>query len=166
MLRIPTLFPLVAAATIGLAGAAALAHAGHPELLRMMDQYEAVRAALAADDFPAALRAGRSLTTAAHAAHGKVAARMKPYVSKIAEAAQDFVKTEADPQKLRLAFGELSRRVITYLDQDGGVAQGRFAFECPMASGYGKWVQTDEKVSNPYMGKSMPTCGGASKMKP
>jgi hypothetical protein len=33
-----------------------------------------------------------------------------------------------------------------------------------MAKGYKKWVQTSEKVSNPYMGKTMGQCGSKTEM--
>ena len=160
------LLPAAILAAGGLTAGVAGAHAGHPELLRMMQQYEATRAALADDDVSGALTAGKRLAAASNEAHGKVAARMKPYVLGIAKAAEALAKTDADAAKVRLAFGEVSRRVLTYLDADGGVAQGRFAFECSMAGGYGKWVQTTEQVSNPYMGKKMLGCGAPTKMEP
>lgn len=40
--------------------------------------------------------------------------------------------------------------------------EGQFAFTCPMAKA--DWLQTDsKKVSNPYMGKKMLTCGELKK---
>jgi hypothetical protein len=30
-----------------------------------------------------------------------------------------------------------------------------------MAPGYGQWVQSGDKLDNPYMGKRMPRCGSA-----
>jgi hypothetical protein len=32
-----------------------------------------------------------------------------------------------------------------------------------MAKGYRKWVQADQQLANPYMGKEMLVCGGESK---
>ena len=106
------------------------------------------------------------LAAAAHEAHGKVVARMKPHAAGIAKAAEALSKSGADLAGVRVAFGELSRQILTYLDADGGVAQGRFAFECSMAAGYGKWVQTSDQVSNPYMGTQMLRCGAPTKLKP
>ena len=40
--------------------------------------------------------------------------------------------------------------------------EGQHVFTCPMAKA--DWLQTDSKqVSNPYMGKKMPTCGSLKK---
>jgi hypothetical protein len=39
---------------------------------------------------------------------------------------------------------------------------GQYVFTCPMKKA--DWLQTDSKqASNPYMGKTMPTCGELKK---
>ena len=39
---------------------------------------------------------------------------------------------------------------------------GRLVFRCPMATGYGKWIQTKAPLENPLFGSKMLTCGEAS----
>ncbi len=141
---------------------AASAHAGHAELLAMMADYETARAALAADDVTAALTAAKKLGASAQKAHAAVVAKLKSPVGGIAKAAEAMAKTEPDAGKVRLAFGELSKQLVAYLGQDPGVARDFTVFECPMAMGYGKWVQKSDKLSNPYMGKAMLECGTKS----
>ncbi len=57
----------------------------------------------------------------------------------------------------RETFKEVSDYVIKHVSNK----EGYFIGECPMAKA--KWVQTDEKVKNPYMGKSMLSCGSVQK---
>lgn len=137
-------------------------HAGHPELMKMMSDYEGIRAALVADDVPAALEGAKKLAASAKAAQAKVADKMKAPVANVAKAAEALAKTEPDATKVRLAFGEVSKHLVLYLGKDPGVAKDFTVFECSMAGGYGKWVQKTDKVSNPYMGKAMPDCGAKS----
>src|SRR5688572_5800953 len=81
----------------------ASAHAGHGELRIMLGEYDAVRAALASDDYTAAVAGAKKLAEASHKAHGAVAAKMKAQLGAIAKAADALAKTEAEPTKLRLA---------------------------------------------------------------
>jgi hypothetical protein len=64
-----------------------------------------------------------------------------------------------DLAEVRSAFGEVSRAMISVLSAAPSLQEGLHLFECPMAEGYQKWVQSDESVTNPYMGSKMPTCG-------
>ncbi len=57
---------------------------------------------------------------------------------------------------------KVCRAVVALLTADPELARGKHLFECPMATGYKKWVQTSEEISNPYMGKAMPACGAAA----
>ncbi len=66
---------------------------------------------------------------------------------------------ESDLVKARAAFGELSRAVVAVVAADPSLQPGRFLFQCPMAKGYQRWVQLEEKMANPYMGKRMLECG-------
>ena len=70
----------------------------------------------------------------------------------------------ADDQ--RREFGALSRAVVTLLSEHEALAHGRYVFQCPMAQGYQKWVQTAEELENPYMGGRMLRCGSSSDWSP
>jgi hypothetical protein len=152
------------AALMIIARTSAWAHAGHKEVLKMLADYEAVRAALAEDDLAAATKGAERLMASAKAAGASVAGRTKPQVEAIGKAAEQMSKTDPDAAKLRRAFGELSRQVVAYLVKDPGIARGFTVFECRMADGYGKWVQPGEKMGNPYMGKAAPDCGAKSEL--
>jgi hypothetical protein len=61
-------------------------------------------------------------------------------------------------EKAREHFKAISEECIKMMK---GV-EGQYVFTCPMAKA--DWLQTDSKqVSNPYMGKKMPTCGEIKK---
>ncbi len=108
---------------------------------QFLAQYEAVRASLAADDL-----AGAKAAAAKIDGH-KVAAA-------IAEA-----KTL---DQARQAFEHLSMVAVKMVQGQSGY----FVAHCPMYRVDGKWahwVQTNETISNPYMGKMSPTCGSIMK---
>jgi hypothetical protein len=62
-----------------------------------------------------------------------------------------------DLKAARNAFKPLSESLIKYL-ADHKVNSGVYTEAyCPMADA--SWLQVGKKISNPYMGKEMPTCG-------
>lgn len=95
-------------------------------------RYEHVHAALAADDFAAAQTAATGLDGA------------------------EAVAAAKDIAAARVAFKALSEKAVA-------IARGHDGFyvvHCPMVKGGGAdWVQTTRKISNPYFGKKMLTCG-------
>ncbi len=119
----------------------------------LVDAYDAIRAALAADDLPAAKKAASSLATQVSAATPSITASAKKLAN------------EGDVAAARLAFGELSEAWMAYLVAHPAVQKGLFAFQCPMAKGYKKWVQKEKTMANPYMGKRMLQCGTATPWK-
>ena len=124
-----------------------------PAATSLETAYEAVRAALAGDDFGAAKAAAAGLAKFAGADEA------------IAKGAHD-IGTAADIEVARLAFGDASRAYITLLSQDPERAKGKYAFRCPMAKGYKLWVQLTDKLENPYMGQRMIDCGSPVAMAP
>lgn len=67
----------------------------------------------------------------------------------------------------REAFGDLSKKYLALLVHDTELQEGGLiAFRCPMATGYQKWVQYDEPMMNPYMGKEMLECGSKVDLEP
>jgi membrane fusion protein, copper/silver efflux system len=140
-------------------------HAEHAaaELSDVLASYERIRGLLADDQLTETSAVATRLKTAAREAAGKAPAPLGEHLKAIATAADTLAAVPAtDAAALRKAFGEVSRPMVALIAADPKLAEGRHLFECPMAEGYQKWVQTSATVSNPYMGKKMPTCGTAA----
>lgn len=123
----------------------------------LLSAYESARARLAADDL-----AGAQPFAAAMAAASRVAAEhavtARPTFDSVTAGADRMVAAK-DIGEMRLAYGEVSKGVIALLVADPELRTGRFLMLCPMAKGYQKWVQTSDKLNNPYWGKEMLECG-------
>ena len=132
----------------------AASKAAPASLAPALDAYETIRIALAGDDLDAATAGATALGDAAKAAS----------LDALTSAAEGLGAAPAgDADAVRKAFGSASQALIDALAKDPELRKTLHVFECPMAQGYGKWVQRGEKLENPYMGKSMPNCGSASK---
>lgn len=128
------------------------------DVVAALNAYEGLRHALASDDLQGAQTKAKQLADAATAA-AKSSAGFKA----VADAASaEAALATTDALAVRKQFGEVSRHFIAVLVADAALQQGRFIFECPMAPGYGKWVQTQSEVANPYMGKKMLSCGAST----
>ena len=101
---------------------------------QFLSRYEKVRSALAADDLAAAKTAAGDL--------GEEGAALTKS-SSLKEARSAFEKL-SDKAK-QLAAGQ----------------SGYYVVNCPMLKK--DWVQTSEKIANPYYGKEMATCGEIKK---
>jgi hypothetical protein len=121
-------------AAIGLATTALLASTLSDTDKQFLASYEKVRSALAADDL-----AGAKSAAAGLADDGTAMAKS----SSLKEARTAFEKLSDKAE--RLAAGQA----------------GYFVVNCPMLKK--DWVQTNEKISNPYYGKAMLTCGEIKK---
>jgi RND family efflux transporter MFP subunit len=69
-----------------------------------------------------------------------------------------------DIEKARDSFVLLSRTMVNYIKGAGrneGLSSGIRIFFCPMKKE--PWLQKDKKVENPYLGKSMLSCGNEVK---
>ena len=97
--------------------------------------YEKVRAALSADDIAAAKSAAKEL----------------------GEAGAEIANTSS-LKDARSAFEKLSSRATTIVAGQTGY----FVMYCPMLKK--DWVQTSDKPSNPYYGKTMLNCGELKKV--
>jgi hypothetical protein len=112
-----------------------------------LQAYHQVYDALAKDDLTAAKKSAGEL--AEKAAAGKCATTP--------QRAAELAKSES-LEKAREHFKAISEECIKMA---AGI-EGEYVFTCPMAKA--DWLQTDSKqVSNPYMGKKMPTCGEVKK---
>lgn len=122
--------------------------------------YEDLRAQLARDDITVAVGTAAKLEQAAKEAGTKAPEKLRSSLAAVETAAGRLKQTsKEDASAVRRAFGEVSQAVVALLSAEPSLRQGRYIFECPMAQGYKKWVQTSEPISNPYMGTRMPTCG-------
>ena len=118
-----------------------------------LGHYEVLRAALAADDLPAAQKAAAVI----------VAAPVdKPTSDADAEraaknlAAAKTVVAAGSLADAREGFKTLSRKAVHLAE---GLT-GYYRLTCPhVPNDEGKWVQTTNKIANPYHGKAMLTCG-------
>jgi hypothetical protein len=122
-------------------------------LLTMLDPYFRIQSALSDDKTDGVAADAAAIATSA-AALGEAG---KP----IALAAKEL-GAAADLGAARVAFSKLSDAVVTYSESTKTSAgEGVTAMYCPMAKK--QWLQKGEKVSNPYYGKSMLTCGEKKK---
>ena len=133
-----------------------------PGVAGMLDTYERLRAALAQDELAELGAIVSTLQQTASSAAETGSAAAVEHLRAAASAAEAMASSVDDPSAARKAFGEVSRAVVALLTADPELARGKYLFECPMATGYKKWVQTSEEISNPYMGKAMPACGAAA----
>lgn len=134
------------------APAATAAGAALPEGTRtLLERYEKLRAALAADN----LRDAKF-----HA--GQLAAEAnKPETPAPAKALAAPAETLAGSARLdnaRDAFKLLSAAAIPLAAGAGGF----YVINCPMTPN-GDWLQTNDKVANPYFGRTMLECGVVKK---
>ena len=106
--------------------------------------YEKLSAALVADDLETFHAEAEKL---AKLAGKKEKERLGEILEEVGEA--------GDLEKARESFIPLSREFVMLAAGE----EGHYVMSCPMVEN-GKWLQSDDQVRNPYMGQSMPACGG------
>ncbi|KPK17351.1 MAG: hypothetical protein AMJ62_01475 [Myxococcales bacterium SG8_38] len=133
--------------------------ATHASIDETLSAYEKISKALTEDD--ANVRADAlDLARAAKAASATAPASLLRPLEELSAAAQRMGTLEADGLgEARAAFGDVSRAMISLLSAAPSLQEDLHVYECPMAKGYKKWVQREEGISNPYMGREMPKCG-------
>ena len=142
-----TLSIIIAVVAAGLITAPASAKEASQELAACLKAYHQVHDALTKDDLAAAKKAATELAEKA------TPAKCVSTAKHAGELAQSTSLETA-----REHFKPISEECIKMAE---GV-DGQYVFTCPMAKA--EWLQTDSKqVSNPYMGKKMPTCGSLKK---
>ena len=133
-------------------------------LNRVLATYEQLRAQLARDEILPTTGTAQTLDREARDASASVPQKLRPQLLKLARAAQRLKEMpKQDASEVRRAFGQVSEPVVTVLVAEPSLQAGRYLFECPMAQGYKKWVQSSPRISNPYMGTRMLECGAPSK---
>ena len=144
MKRTLTILSVLAAALIT---APAPAKEASKEMAACLKAYHEVHDALAKDDLAGAKKAASDLAEKATPAK----------CVSTAQHASELAKSTS-LESAREHFKPISEECIKMAE---GV-DGQYVFHCPMAKS--QWLQTDnKKVSNPYMGKKMPTCGSLKK---
>jgi hypothetical protein len=142
-----TLITITCILTAGLFASAASARPTSTEEAACLKAYHQVQEALAMDDLAAAKKSASELADKATAAKCPTTPQR----------AAELAKSES-LEKAREHFKAISEECIKMA---AGI-EGQYVFTCPMAKA--DWLQTDSKqVSNPYMGKKMPTCGEIKK---
>jgi uncharacterized protein DUF3347 len=139
---------LAAVVAVGLITAsAASAKEASKEEAACLKAYHQVHDALAKDDLAAAKKSATELAEKATPAKCASTAQHAAELAKSnsLESARDHFKAISE-ECIKMAAG----------------IDGQYVFTCPMVKA--DWLQTDSKqVSNPYMGKKMPTCGSLKK---
>jgi hypothetical protein len=132
----------IALVTSGLIASSGFAK-GNDELLK---SYDAISMALAKDDLAAAKSAASELAEKAKENDDETISKQAGELANSAsiDAAREGLKRLSD-EAANLAKGSDDYHVMT----------------CPMAKA--NWVQSGDKVMNPYMGKKMQQCGGKVK---
>jgi hypothetical protein len=142
-------------------GASSLSPEAKSAADEVLNAYELLRAQLAADAVVEVPVLAERIERAATSMAKSGPAALQPQAVALAASARLLRQTKELP-KLREAFGEVSRQLISILVIEPSLRRGRHVFECPMAQGYKKWIQTSDKLANPYMGKAMLECGAVS----
>lgn len=127
---------------------------------RALGAYDDIRSKLAGDQIAAISGDARRLEQAAAAASKSAPPSLRPMLESLSAAAGDLQRADQDdPGAVREAFGNVSRAAIALVGADSTLSEGRQVYECSMTEGYGKWIQTTDKIANPYMGSGMLECG-------
>jgi hypothetical protein len=127
---------------------------------QVLTDYEALRAALAADKIEEAAGLMEALAVSGEVGLAAAPAPIAEVLQLISKTAREMAPAQNE-KGVRHGFGLLSQSVVRLLSENKDLAKGRFIFECPMVVGYGKWVQLSEQLENPYMGSKMLRCGSA-----
>ena len=145
---------VVVTAALGLLVNPAARAADNPALMEpvksVYDHYLKVESALASDSVKGVDEHANAIAKAVRGDD------MKMLPADVAQEA-DRLATAKDLKSAREAFKPLSASLIKYLT-DNKVAKGTYhEAYCPMVKA--SWLQTEKAIKNPYMGKSMLTCG-------
>jgi hypothetical protein len=126
--------------------------------------YEKLRALLAADKTEGVSKEAETLKLASQEAMKK-APSLKVPLDALVSTTEQLKVSEGKIEESRKEFGEVSKNIVALAVVEPSLQSGRFIFECPMAAGYQKWVQTNAEISNPHMGAKMLGCGTTSTWK-
>jgi hypothetical protein len=121
---------------------------------QLLDQYFVIQKSLASDTTRDVAATATQLAKISRQAAG-AEPRARTQLLTLAEAATKL--QAADLKSARNGFGELSDKLIAYLQATGAKRNPPYQFFCSMVKK--SWLQPDKKTRNPYYGSSMLTCG-------
>ncbi|HSB71588.1 MAG TPA: hypothetical protein VLT62_19855 [Candidatus Methylomirabilis sp.] len=116
----------------------------------VLENYEKIQRALAADSMTGVPESARTIAKAIRDDNGK-----RLPLSVAAEA--EKLAGAQDLRTARRAFKPLSTSLIGWLADNRVESTGYLETYCPMADA--SWLQKDEQINNPYYGKRMLHCG-------
>ncbi|HSB82672.1 MAG TPA: hypothetical protein VLM91_28180 [Candidatus Methylomirabilis sp.] len=116
----------------------------------VLENYEGIQKALAADSMTGIPERARTI---ARAIRTDVANTLPLTV---AEDAEKLAEAK-DLKAARRAFKPLSASLIAWLEENQAGSSGYQEAYCPMADA--NWLQKEEQINNPYLGKKMLNCG-------
>ena len=116
----------------------------------VLEQYGSIHKALAADSMAGVPESAKNIATAIR----KDAGKSIPLA--IAEIADTLARAQ-DLKAARRAFKPLSASLISWLEENKVEASGYQEAYCPMVDA--NWLQMEEEIINPYLGKRMLNCG-------
>jgi len=128
---------------------------------QLLDQYYVIQKSLASDSTRGVEAAAAQLAKICRQAAG-AEPQAKAKLLALADAATKF--QAADVKSARGGFGELSDRLIAFLQATGAKRNPPYQFFCPMVKK--NWLQPDKETRNPYYGSAMLTCGELIQPKP
>ncbi len=132
---------------------------------RALDAYESIRAALAADRLAGIATYARDLSTALRASSTGLRLEVSDALERAAKASDKLAATST-LDDARLELGNVSEVVVALVASNKELQRSWHRFSCPMAKGFGEWVQRSPDISNPYMGTKMLTCGSSEQWTP
>jgi len=119
----------------------------------LMDPYLRIHVSLADDKMD-------GVTVSANAI-GDVAQKLGPKAQPVSTSATKLAAAK-DLKNARTAFGELSDAMVAYAKATGATfGRDVNVAVCPMV--HKPWLQKGTKITNPYFGKTMLTCGEITK---
>lgn len=131
---------------------------------RVFSHYEQMRALLANDSLEGLSEGATQLAVAARDVAAVTSGQLRTELESLGTAADRLREPSlANIEEARSAFSGVSQALVEVVVAEPSLATGRYVFECPMTTGFNKWVQVNSGISNPYMGREMPTCGAASR---
>ena len=113
----------------------------------LMDYYAPIRDALVKDDFKEAKANAEMLSVYAKANDKNVAAKARSLAN------------ANSIESLRQTFEQVSKYVLGHLKDKPGY----YVVNCPVAQAV--WIQTDQTIQNPYLGKKGLSCGTFAKQR-
>lgn len=130
------------------------------DTIKILESYEKIRALFASDSLIGLEEHCNDIIKTTKQAEFSAPDQLKPRYTVIAKQAKELKKaSQADMDGARQDFGYLSKVIIELLREEPSLQENVFVFECPMAQDYKFWIQKDQKINNPYMGKEMLECG-------